>query len=654
MRTRSRILIASCRCARLAPIASALMLAVFAAATQAQSTATTPDPLQASQAQTPQPATVTGTDAAHPRERDRRRAAKLYLAANKLFMDEHFEEALKNYNEATQLDPGNNNYRLAGEVARNHAVTALVQTAAKDRLRGDAAGARTSLERALALDPNNVEATQHMYELGEDAARQLPSAVNLQQAPNLGGPVMLLPSPGRHSFHIRSSQRQLLEQVFKAYGIDVMLDDSVHSEMAVFNIDDASFDSAVQAAGLVTRTFYVPLDAHRVVIAADTTTNRQMFTRQVLETIYLPGLKDEERTAIQNLATQVFNLRKPDVDNAAGAIVVRGPKDTLEAFNSTLRSLMDGHNQVLLDVRLIQVAHNSAQNLGIQLPQSFTAFNVTAELESILSQNQALVQQIISSGLAAPGDTLAILGILLASGQVSNPLFNGGVAVFGGGLTLTGLTLSPVSAQFNLTSSESRELDSMQLRLGDGETGTLKLGERYPIQTSSYSNLSPTIPNIPGLTGAGNSSSLTSILSALQTSVPMVPQVQYQDLGMVLKATANAMRDERVALNVDLQITALSGSTINGNPVLDNRAYSGVVTIKEGTAVVVVSDLDKSESRAISGTPGLSEIPGMNNVSLKNTQKSFASLLIIMTPHVVRYTQPGGHTPMLRIAKASQ
>jgi Flp pilus assembly secretin CpaC len=645
---RSPVLITLCRGSRFA-IAFALLFGVFAAFATAQSTPETPDSAQA--AQTAQPGTI--ADTAHPRERDRRRAAKLYLAANKLFMSEQFEEALKSYNEAATLDPTNNNYRLAGEVARNHEVTALIQTAAKDRLRGDADGARAALQKALALDPNNIAATQHLYELGADAAAQN-QPITAQPAPNLGESAALQPSPALHSFHTRLSRRQLIEQVFKSYGIDVMIDESVPSTIAQLDIDDANFASAAHAANLVTHTFYVPLDTHRAVVAADTTMNRQEFTRLVLETIYLPSLKEEEMTAVQTLATQVFNLKKPDVDHAAGALVVRGPKETVEAFNSTLRAIIDGHNQVILDVRLIQLAHNSTRNLGVQLPQSFNAFNVTSELQSILNQNQALVQQIISSGLAAPGDTLAILGILLASGQVSNPLFNNGVAIFGGGITLTGLTLSPATASFNLTSSDSRELDSMQLRLGDGETGTLKLGQRYPIQTSSYSNLSPTIPNIPGLTAAGNSGSLLSILASLQGSVPAIPQVQYQDLGLVLKATANVMRDDHVALTLDMQVTALSGSTINNNPILNNRAYSGVVTIKEGTAVVVVSELDKAESRAISGTPGLSEIPGMNNVTLKTSQKSYASLLIVITPHVVRYTQPSGHTPMLRISRASQ
>lgn len=650
MRPRQQYLISLLRREWIAYAPASLLFAMLCCSASAQ---TTPEPAAATP-QTIQPTTVVGADAARPRERDRRRAAKLYLDASKLFMAEQFEEALKDYNEASALDPTNDNYRLAGEVARNHAITALIQTAAKDRLRSDADGARAALVRALRLDPNNVAATQHLYQLGDDVARQQPVAINTQPSPELADSIRLEPSPDRHTFHLRSSQRQIVENVFKAYGIDPMMDESVRSMPARLDIDDANFASAAQAAGMVTHTFFVPLDAHRVVVAGDTAAKRQEFTRQVLETIYLPGLKDEEMTAVSTLAKQVFNMKQADIDHSARAIVVRAPKDAVEAFNSTIRAVMNGRNQVALDVKLIQVAHRSQRNLGVKLPQSFTAFNVYSETQAILKENAALVDQIIASGLAAPGDTLAILGILLASGQVNSPAFANGIALFGGGLTLSALSPAPATAYFNFNSSDSRELDSMQLRLGDGEAGTLKMGQRYPIQTSSFSSLSGIGANIPGLTSAGNSGNLSSILASLQSSVPSVPQVQYQDLGLTLKTTANVMRDDRVALTVDLQITALSGSIINGNPILNNRSYSGVITVKEGSAVVVASDLDKSESRAISGTPGISEIPGMSAASQKDTQKSFASLLIVITPHVIRYTQPSGHTPMLRIERASQ
>jgi type II secretory pathway component GspD/PulD (secretin) len=365
------------------------------------------------------------------------------------------------------------------------------------------------------------------------------------------------------------------------------------------------------------------------------------------------GLSDDDLTQVETLAKNVFNVAEVKADPSAHAITLRAPASSLNAFNATMRDLLDGRSQVLLDVRLIQMAHTSTRNTGAQLPQTMTAFNVYAEERSILNANQSLVQQIISSGLASPNDPLAILAILIASGQVSSSLFKNGFALFGGGLTESALAPGSATLNLSLNTSDSRELEQIQLRLQDGAEGTLKLGEKYPIQTSSYSSLSSSGLNIPGLTGAGSSSSLSSLLSSLSSSVPNVPMVQYEDLGLTLKATPRVLRNGDVALSVDLKLDALSGQFIDGNPVLDNRAYSGVVMVKEGEAAVVATELDKSQSLAISGTPGLSEIPGMNDVTSKDLQKNYATIVIVMTPHVVRGTQAAGHTPMMRVEKSS-
>jgi len=310
---------------------------------------------------------------------------------------------------------------------------------------------------------------------------------------------------------------------------------------------------------------------------------------------------------------------------------------------------------VLLDVKLIQIAHTSGLNTGITPPQQVTAFNVYTEEQSIFNANQALIQQIISSGLAAPGDTLAILAILLASGQVSSSLLQNGVVLFGGGLTLSGITTKPFTINFNLNSSDSRELDQFQMRMGDGEEGTLKSGTRYPIQTSSFSNVGAGGLNIPGLNLPGTSNDLTSLLGSLGGGASNnIPMIQYEDLGLTLKATPSILRSGEIALKIDMKISALAGSAINGVPILANRAWAGVVTIPQNQAVVVASQMDKNESRAINGTPGLSEIPGLNNITSKDTQKNYSTLLIVMTPHVVRSPRTSDHTNMVRIQRNFQ
>ncbi len=582
---------------------------------------------------------------------DRRRATKLYLRATKLFERQQYDEAVRDYEEATELDPGNPNYGAATVVARSHEVTELIQTAAKARIRGDKTAEQAALQKAAALDPHDIEVAAHLDEMAADVSAAQAKPIYEQGVASLGPAPVLAPMAGAHSFHLKTDRRTVIQTVYRAFGIETSVDQSVTGPPVRFDVDNATFAQATQAVNMATDSFMVPLDAHRVLIAKDTRANRDQYMRQEFETVYVGGATTAEMTEISTLAKNVFQLQQVVAQQGSGTLTLRATTDKLNAFNTTLRELLDGRSQVLLNVRLIQLAHTNQRNTGVQPPQQITAFNVYAEEQSILNQNQALVQQIISSGLASPGDTLAILGILLASGQVSSSLFQNGIALFGGGLTLSGVSPGPVKFNLNVNSSESRELDDIQMHLGDGEEGTIKSGSRYPIETSQFSNLGTSGISIPGLTTAGTSGSLSSLLSQLNTGAQTIPQVEYQDLGLTFKATPRVIRNGDVALSIDMKITALGGSSLNGVPILNNRSYSGVVTLKDDTGVVIVSEVDKEESRALSGLPGLTEIPGLNNVTDTDVQRNYASLLIIITPHVIRGTQAAGHSPMLRIER---
>ncbi len=611
------------------------------------------------------PATAPGTNAApgpgqppneikearQPTESERRRAAKLYLSAAKDYQKGEFEAALRQDEQAASLDPTNGNYRLAADIARSHAVTALVQTAARDRIAGDAAGAHAALAHALEIDPRNSQVAEHLADTAAGAPAAEMNPANQRAAEGLGELERVEPSPVVQSFHLHENQRQIIQKVYRAYGIEATMDDSIRGTAVRFDADDANFAEATRALSLATRSFFVPIDPHRVLVAYDTRQNRIEFTRNGEETVYLAGLNATEMTDMGNLAKNVFEVSQSAVNPTAGTLTLRAPASQLHAFNATFDSLMDGRNQVLLDVKLIQLAHINGRNTGVTLPQQVTAFNIYAEEQSILNANAALVQQIISSGLAAPGDTLAILAILLASGAVSSPIFQNGIVVFGGGLTATGLTVSPLTINLNVNSSDSRELDQFQMHLGDGEEGTLKSGTRYPITTSSYSNLGGIGQNIPGLNLPGNSGDLGGILASLTgAGSGTIPMIEYQDLGLTLKATPSVMRSGEVALKIDMKIAALAGTSINDVPVLANRAWSGVVTVGQNQAVVVASEIDQQESRAVSGTPGLSEVPGLNNaIGSTDAQKNYATLVIVLTPHVVRSPRHSDHTPMLHV-----
>jgi general secretion pathway protein D len=634
--------------AQLVGCAAAMLLALLAGAQQPPQdpTAQAPSPASSSQAGQKMESPVhkiTG--------KERRRATKLYLEATKLFQKQQYDAAMKDYQEAARLDPGNPNYAAATEVVRSHAVTDLIQTATKARIRGDATAERAALKRAAELDPHNLEVGEHLRQMADEATASQTTSLYAKETESLAPAPALVPITGTKSFHLRMDRRQAIENVFHSFGIEASIDSSVTGPPVRFEMDDVTFTQAMQAINLVTDSFTVPLDAHRALVAKDTRENRLQFMRQEFETVYLGGMTQAEMTEIGNMAKNVFQAQQVAVQLSSGTLTIRATTDKLNAFNETLKQLLNGRSQVLLEVKLIQVAHSNQRNTGITPPQQITAFNVYAEEQAILNQNPELVQEIISSGLASPNDTLAILAILLASGQVSSSLFQNGIALFGGGLTLSALSPGPASVNLSLNSSESRQLDQIQMHLGDGEEGTIKSGSRYPIETSQYSDLGTSGISIPGLTTAGTSGSLSSLLSQLNSGGQTIPQIEYQDLGLTFKATPRVIRSGEVALTMDLKITALGGSSLNGLPILNNRSYSGVAKVKEGAAIVLVSQVDKEESRALSGLPGLTEIPGLNAVTDTNVQRNYASLLIVITPHVIRGMQPEGHTPMVRIER---
>ncbi len=56
----------------------------------------------------------------------------------------------------------------------------------------------------------------------------------------------------------------------------------------------------------------------------------------------------------------------------------------------------------------------------------------------------------------------------------------------------------------------------------------------------------------------------------------------------------------------------------------------------EGESALLVSSVSKTETAAMSGIPGLSELPGFQMPVTEDVQKNTSQLVILVTPRVVR------------------
>jgi general secretion pathway protein D len=584
--------------------------------------------------------------ASEPSTRQARAAEKYYALGVRAMEKGDVAAAEKAFAKASKADPSNPNYSFDFQIARQHVITRLVQDADKARIQGHPEVARAKLAEALALDPKNPEVSQHVDDLANLTSTPPPDdSITATIAPA----IELTPTPGKHSFHVKSSEQEVLRRVLEAYGIKMVSDDSLSSKTVRLDADDVDYAQATKMASLVTDSFMVPLDPVRVLVAKDTKENRAKYVRLSEETIRLPGLTAAEFTDIGNLARNVLGIPQSGVQPGAGTLTVRAPVGNLVALNKTLADLLDGKSEVLLDVKIYQVDKTRTGIVGVQLPQTTTVFNVTSELNGVIASNSSLVQQIISSGLANAGDLAAIAAILIASGEVSGSILGQPFATFGNGLTLTGLAPSGVNGNLSFNAADTRVLDQVQLRLDDNSEGTIRSGTRYPITTSSYSNIAASSVSIPGITSAG----LSSVLSGLGVnasslaSVNPIPQVQYEDLGLTLKVTPRVERSDDVALKLDFKIQSLQGSSLNGLPVLTNQSYTADIILRNGASALVVGNLTRQQSNAVSGTPGLSELPGFT--ALSSTTKTFdvSNLAILVTPHILRRRHSGLVGPLI-------
>ncbi len=597
------------------------------------------------------PPPAAGQTAVKVSSHDRDRAQRAFAEGAKRVEEHHLREAAEAFGRAAAIDPSNRNYEAALAICRDNLATQLMQQALKSRLLGNHSAAEALMRQARDEDSRNPLVLEHQNDTLDD--RPAPPAL-LNPIRDEAGPIAeLAPGGGRQSFHVRLPKPELLKTVLGAYGITPTVDDSVDAKPVRLDADEVDFDAARRMLTLATGTFLVPIDPQRALVALDTRENRTKYERLALETLYLPGLTAAEMNDVGNIARNVFEATQATVHEASGTLTLRAPETKMRAFNIEVEELLAGRSEVAIDVDIFEVQTQRTANLGAQLPNSTSIFNVTSELNSLIANNPSLVQQLISSGLVTPGNIGEIALALIASGQAGTTLLSQPFAYFGGGLTTTGLTLTSAAANGLLNASETRMVDSVQLRLSDQQEGSVKIGERYPIVTSSYSNLATGTAGIAGINTAGLSNTLQNLginLSQLNAAASAtIPQVQYQDIGLLLTATPRVEQGRSVALKLRLQLSALSGVSLNSNPILNNRETNAIVNVKPGEKTVLVSQLTNQETKALIGIPGLSEIPGLDLSTEHDTVSTRDSLVIILTPHVVRisHAEPKGQLVLL-------
>jgi type II secretory pathway component GspD/PulD (secretin) len=135
-----------------------------------------------------------------------------------------------------------------------------------------------------------------------------------------------------------------------------------------------------------------------------------------------------------------------------------------------------------------------------------------------------------------------------------------------------------------------------------------------------------------------NSPAISQVLGN-QSYVPPFPSVSYEDIGLSVKVKPT-IHAGSVGLDLELQVRALTGQSNNGVPVISNEEYKGGINLNDGEPAVVAGQVSRTDMASMSGIPGLSNLPALNQVGTMNSKEEDSDeLMIVITPHILSNTK---------------
>jgi general secretion pathway protein D len=543
---------------------------------------------------------------------DKKAAEKEFKNAQDLQRTGKLDAALLAVMKAEELTPGNVEFMTMGEILRQQMVGEQVEAGNHLAAAGDPNGAAQRFRAALTIDPNNAYVVQRLHDIEPiDGDAEHKHVLQLLASVDQ---INLEPAPGRKSFHLQGDTRQIYTQIGAAFGVSMQFDQNLTSRIIHFDLDNVDFYTATQVAGMMTKAFWAPISRHEAMVATDTVETRKQYERLALRTFYVGNVSSQtDLNDLVNVMRTIFDMKLVSIQPSQNTITVRAPREQVEAVASLLDNLMDAKPELMLDVKEYEIDTDRLRNSGLSLPTSFQVFSIPSEIRRVLgSDAQSVIDQLNRTGTIDPSTISPSSLTNLAGSPLLAPFL-----VFGKGNGLTGITVPSISAKLSMNSSTATNLESMMLRAIDGEAATFRVGTRFPVVSSTFSNV--------------------ALSTRGQVQVGNTPQFTYVDLGITLKATPHYHANGDVTLALDLKVDALGTLQVNSIPDITSRSYVGTITVHDGEQSVITGLLSEQELRSVQGLPLLSSLPGLNTFLGSNSKERIHNeLLIVITPHVVR------------------
>ena len=519
-----------------------------------------------------------------------------------------YDTAVVHYDRALKANPTNTEYQLKLDRMRFEAGQYHVQQGQKLRDKGDLQMAVAEFQKAMLIDPSSPIAQQETKATldtiaAKDAAARTPQAPAPEEEPKLmTGPPALQPlSHAPINLKMTNDTKTIFDTIAKLAGVTIIFDPDFTSRRISAELTNVTIEQALDIVSLEAKAFWKPVTNNIIFVAPDQAQKRRDYEEEIVRTIYLKNtILPQDLTEIINGLRQLLDLRRVQQFNAQNAIIVRDTPDKVMMAEKIINDIDKPKAEVVIQFAVLQAVRNRMLDLGINPGSAAASLSFTPP-GSTTNTN--------STGTPTSTTTGIPLNTLKNSHIFTNDY---------------SLTLPSVTATALLTDSTTRIIDDPQIRIVDGQDAKLRIGNRVPVATGSFQAGVGV-----GATGAAG------IVNPLVNT-----QFQYLDVGVIVDVTPRIHPDHQISMKLSVEVSSVTGTQSIGGinqPVISTKKIEHDVRLMDGEVNILGGLIERTQSKNISGLPGIANIPILRYFGAHNTtQNEDTEVLIVVIPHIIR------------------
>jgi general secretion pathway protein D len=554
-------------------------------------------------------------------------AGKAFRQGDQAMRAGDLDQAVAEYRKAVQAAPDNATYKISLQRAMQTDSRAHLDKAREFEKQDQLEAALGEYKAATEYDPSNRLASSKVAELDRiirdriEASRPKPAIQAMRERARAASAEPILNPASREPLNLHFtnvSLRDILNAIGAAHGISVSFDREFADRAATVNLEGLPLEQALNQIMTMNQLSYKVLGEKSIFVFQDIPTKHVQFDDQVIRTFYL---SHADSTEIQQILSTIIRLPGIAVQPAiagnktANTITVRGTTSVVGILEKIIEQNDKPRAEVVIDVEILEVDRSRTKTYGLNLSE----YAVGGIFSPETSPSSVTTGTTGSTGATgATGTTSTNTGTSTAPSGVRSPApFNLNTISRGVSTSDFYLAVPTAIVRFLESDTNTKVIAKPQLRGAEGTKLTLNLGNRIPVISTSYT---------PIATGGAGVNPLSSY--------------QYQDIGVNVDMTPTVTLDGDIRLDLTLDNSQQGPDTnVAGVPVPSfvQRKVSTRLRLRDGESNLLAGLLQTTDSKTVSGFPGLIHVPFLSDLFASNNITSTQTeIVMLLTPHIVR------------------